>query len=45
MINKNKSYIGTYPTEDLAARVQDIFAIKSKGDKAKTNYINKKINN
>ena len=39
MINKNKSYVGTYPTEDLAARIYDIFVIKSKGDKAKTNFI------
>ena len=34
MINKNKSYVGTYPTEDLAARIYDIFVIK-----AKTNFI------
>ena len=39
MINKNKSYAGTYTTEDFAARVYDILAIKNKGDRAKTNFI------
>jgi hypothetical protein len=39
MINKSKSYVGTYTTEDLAARVYDILAIKNRGNKAKTNFI------
>ena len=39
MINKSKSYVGTYTTEDFAARVYDILAIKNRGDKAKTNFI------
>ena len=39
MVNNSKSYIGTYTTEDLAARVYDIMAIKNRGNKAKTNFI------
>jgi hypothetical protein len=39
MINKSKSYVGTYTTEDFAARVYDILAIKNRGNKAKTNFI------
>ena len=38
MINKSKSYVGTYTTEDFAARVYDILAIKNRGNKAKTNF-------
>ena len=39
MINKNKSYIGSYPSEEYAARVYDILAIKNRGIKARTNFI------
>ena len=39
MINKSKSYVGTYTTEDFAARVYDILAIKNRGNKVKTNFI------
>jgi len=39
MYNKNKSYIGTYNSEELAARIYDIVAIKRIGIKAKTNFI------
>jgi hypothetical protein len=39
MINKSKSYVGTYATEDFAARVYDILAIKNRGNKAKTNFL------
>ena len=39
MVNNSKSYVGTYTTEDLAARVYDIMAIKNRGNKAKTNFI------
>jgi hypothetical protein len=54
MINNKKYYLGNYPSEDLAARIYDIQAIKSWGIKAKTNFVydnnqikkiyNKKIN-
>ena len=54
MINKKKFYFGNYPSEDLAARIYDIQAIKSRGIKARTNFVydnnqikkiyNKKIN-
>ena len=54
MINNKKCYLGNYPSEDLAARIYDIQAIKSWGIKARTNFIydnnqikkiyNKKIN-
>lgn len=33
-----KGYIGTYPTEELAARVYDLVSIKNKGIRAKTNF-------
>ncbi len=33
-----KGYIGTYPTEELAARVYDVVSIKNWGIKAKTNF-------
>ena len=39
MINRAKTYIGTYPTEEIAARVYDIMSIKYRGIKAKTNFI------
>jgi hypothetical protein len=54
MINKKKYFLGNYPSEDLAARIYDIKAIKSWGVKARTNFVydkskiqkiyNKKIN-
>ena len=54
MINNKKFYLGSYPSEDLAARIYDIHAIKSWGAKARTNFVydnnqikniyNKKIN-
>ena len=39
MINKSKSYIGSYPSEELAARIYDILALKNRGIKARTNFI------
>ena len=39
MINKNKSYIGSYPSEELAARIYDILSLKNRGVKARTNFI------
>ena len=39
MINKNKSYIGSYPSEEFAARIYDILALKNRGMKARTNFI------
>ena len=39
MINKNKSYIGSYPSEELAARIYDILSLKNRGMKARTNFI------
>ena len=47
MFHNSKSYIGTYPSEELAARIYDIVAIKNKGIKAITNfnYSPKQINN
>ena len=39
MLDKNKSYIRSYSSEYIAARVYDILAIKSKGFKARTNFI------
>jgi hypothetical protein len=39
MVNKNKSYVGSYTNEDLAARVYDIMVIKNRGNKAKTNFL------
>ena len=35
----NKYYLGRYPSEELAARIYDIFAIKYRGIKARTNFI------
>ena len=32
-------YIGVYPTQELAARVYDIYSIKNKGLKANTNFM------
>lgn len=39
MINNKKSYIGSYLSKELAARVYDILSIKNRGIKAKTNFI------
>ena len=39
MMNKRKTYAGTYPSEEIAARVYDILSIKYRGLKARTNYI------
>jgi hypothetical protein len=39
MINNKKFYLGNYPSEDLAARIYDIQAIKSWGVKARTNFV------
>ena len=39
MMNKRKTYAGTYPSEEIAARVYDILSIKYRGLKARTNFI------
>ena len=39
MINKNKSYIGSYDSEEFAARIYDVLAIKNRGMNARTNFI------
>ena len=39
MLNKNKKYIGSYQSEELAGRIYDILSIKTRGVKAKTNFI------
>lgn len=39
MVNKSKTYIGTYPSESIAARIYDIIAIKNRGIKARTNFV------
>lgn len=46
MINKKKYYVGNFSSEDLAARIYDIQAIKSWGIKARTNFVydNKQLN-
>ena len=38
MVNKSKTYIGTYSSESIAARIYDIIAIKNRGIKARTNF-------
>ena len=38
MINNKKYYLGNYPSEDLAARIYDIHAIKMRGIEARTNF-------
>jgi len=54
MVNYKKYYLGNYASEELAARIYDIQAIKTWGIKARTNFsydnnqmqkiYNKKIN-
>jgi len=39
MVNKSKAYIGTYSSENIAARIYDIIAIKNRGIKARTNFV------
>ena len=39
MINNKKNYLGNYPSEDLAARIYDIYSIKTRGIKARTNFV------
>ena len=39
MFNNNKPYIGTYKSEELAARIYDIASIKKNGIKSKTNFV------
>ena len=39
MINNKKYYIGSYYSEEIAARIYDILAIKNFGIKARTNFI------
>lgn len=38
MKNNKKYYLGNYPTEELAARVYDVHAIKMRGVNARTNF-------
>jgi hypothetical protein len=38
MIKNKNYYIGTYPSEEIAAKIYDIVAIKSQGVKARTNF-------
>jgi len=38
MINRKKTYIGNYESEEEAAKIYDKYAIKYHGDKAKTNF-------
>ena len=39
MCKNNKPYIGTYNSEELAARIYDIVSIKKNGIKSKTNFV------
>ena len=39
MINKNKTYIGSYPSEELAGTIYDILSIKTREIKARTNFV------
>ena len=41
MFNNNKPYIGTFCSEELAARIYDIVSIKNNGIKSKTNFLYK----
>ena len=38
MINNKNNYIGSYSSEELAARIYDILAIKNRGIRARTNF-------
>jgi len=38
MVNNKKYYLGSYNSEELAARIYDIHAIKMRGIKARTNF-------
>lgn len=38
MIKNKKYYIGSYPSEEIGAKIYDIVAIKARGVKAKTNF-------
>lgn len=38
IINKNKSYIGSYPSEEIAVPTYDILCLKNMGIKARTNF-------
>ena len=38
MINNKNYYIGSYPSEEIAARVYDILSIKIRGIRARTNF-------
>ena len=38
MNNRNKYYLGNYNSEEVAAKIYDIFALKFRGKKALTNY-------
>ena len=38
MKNNKKYYLGNYPSEELAARVYDVYAIKMRGINARTNF-------
>ena len=37
--NSKQRYIGTYDSQEIAARIYDILSIKNKGIKAKTNFV------
>ena len=39
MFKNSKPYIGTYDSEELAARIYDIASIKKIGTKSKTNFL------
>jgi len=39
MLNKSKSYVGTFPSEYIAARIYDMIALQNRGEKAKTNFL------
>ena len=38
MFKKSKSYVGSYNSEEIAAKIYDILAIKLRGVKARTNF-------